>query len=74
VQPLAPALTLTLTLTLALTLALALTLTLTLALTLSLKHLASKPQQTTRTLSGLMYQVRDGLLMNIQQKCTMDCL
>ena len=33
-----------------------------LTLTLTLNHLANKPQQTTRTLFGLMYQVRDGLL------------
>ena len=33
-----------------------------LTLTLTLNHLANKPQQTTRTLFGLMYQVRDGYL------------
>ena len=31
-------------------------------ITLTLNHLANKPQQTTHTLFGLMYQVRDGLL------------
>ena len=31
-------------------------------ITLTLNHLANKAQQTTHTLFGLMYQVRDGLL------------